>query len=224
VSSQWNWLDYFYSYSLEFSFRLDKTEVPDIQIHFCPLTADRELFKNFNFKPEIYEEYFDPYLSDGQKWTIAVLPTLLHPKSRGEITLASRDPFEHPIINPNYLQDKQDIHTLIEACKLVEKICQTEPLNTIVKSLAKEMNQNEDQFWESFVRKYTVTVYHPTGTCQMGKEEDPMTVVTPSTRVKGVKGLRVIDASIIPLIISGNTNVPTIAIAERAADLIKKNF
>jgi glucose dehydrogenase (acceptor) len=86
------------------------------------------------------------------------------------------------------------------------------------------MNQNEDQFWESFVRKYTVTVYHPTGTCQMGKEEDPMTVVTPSTRVKGVKGLRVIDASIIPLIISGNTNVPTIAIAERAADLIKKNF
>jgi choline dehydrogenase len=54
--------------------------------------------------------------------------------SRGEINLASRDPFEHPIINPNYLQDKQDLHTLIEACKLVEKICQTEPLNKIVKS------------------------------------------------------------------------------------------
>ncbi len=76
--------------------------------------------------------------------------------------------------------------------------------------------KDEDQFWEKFIRKYSITIYHPTGTCQMGK-----TVVTPLTPVKG---LRVIDGSIIPLIISGNTNIPTIAIAELAADLIKNNF
>ncbi len=203
--------------------------MPDIQIHFCPLTVDAELFRNFNFKPEVYEQYLKSHLCDGQQWTVVVLPTLLHPKSKGEITLASRDPLVHPIINPNYLEDQEDVSKLIQACKLVDKICQTEPLNHILKSIIKEMNgdetiENEDQFWESYIKKYSVTVYHPTGTCKMGKEEDQMTVVTPDTKVKGVKGLRVIDASIIPNSMSGNTNIPTIAIAERAADLIKNNY
>ncbi|CAF3877494.1 unnamed protein product [Rotaria sp. Silwood1] len=86
-----------------------------------------------------------------------------------------------------------------------------------------EQKQVSDQFWESYVRKYTITICHPIGTCKMGKEEDPMAVVTPDTRVKGVRGLRVVDASIMPSIVSGNTNIPTVAIAERAADLIKNN-
>ncbi|CAF0834998.1 unnamed protein product [Rotaria sordida] len=207
----------------------DKIQVPDIQTHFAPLTVDAELFKNLNYKPEVFEHYLKPYLMDGFQWTIVCLPTILHPKSKGEITLASRDPLAHPIINPNYLQDKEDIRKLVEACKLIEKICQTEPLNSTIKSMAKEMNgdeikENEDQFWESFIRKYSVTVYHPVGTCKMGKEEDPMAVVTSDTRVKGVRGLRVVDASIIPSHISGNTNIPAIAIAERAADLIKSNY
>jgi choline dehydrogenase len=73
--------------------------------------------------------------------------------------------------------------------QIAEKIFQTEPLNNVVKSLAKEMNgdetiENEDQFWESYIRKYMITVYHPVGTCKMGKEDDPMAVVTPDTRVK----------------------------------------
>jgi choline dehydrogenase len=179
-------------------------------------------------KPEIYELYFEPYLSGGQEWNVACLPTLLHPKSKGEITLASRDPLVHPIINPHYLEDNEDIRKLVKACKLAEKICQTEPLKNVLKSMVKEMNgnettENEDQFWEAYVRKYSITGYHPTSTCKMGKEEDPMTVVTPDTKVKGVKGLRVIDASIMPTIVSGNTNVPTIAIAERAAELVKCN-
>ncbi|CAF3223377.1 unnamed protein product [Rotaria sp. Silwood2] len=204
----------------------DKTQVPDIQMHFGPLTADVELFRNFNFKPEVYEHNLKPHLTDRLQWTVLCLPTLLHPKSKGEITLASRDPLTHPIINPNYLQDKDDVRKLIEACKLVEKISQTEPLNNVLKSMAKEMIgdetiENEDQFWESYVRKYTISVYHPTGTCKMGREENPMTVVTPDTQVKGVKGLYVVDASIMPSIVSGNTNIPTVAIAERAVDLIK---
>ncbi|CAF1402651.1 unnamed protein product [Adineta steineri] len=207
--------------------KTDKTQVPDTQIHLLPATADTKLIKNSNLKPEIYEQYLDPHLADGQLGTVFCLPTLLHPKSKGEITLASRDPFIHPIINPNYLENKQDVQVLVEGCKLVKKICHTEPLKDILQSLAKEMNgneiidDNEDKFWESYVRKYSVTIYHPVGTCKMGKEQDEMTVVTPDTKVKGVKGLRVIDASIMPSIVSGNTNIPTIAIAERAADLIK---
>ncbi|CAF1507569.1 unnamed protein product [Rotaria sordida] len=206
----------------------DKTQVPDIQVHFLPITVDAELFRNLNFKPEVYEQYLKPHLTDGSQWTVVYLPTLLHPESKGEITLASRDPLAHPIISPNYLEDKEDVRKMVEGCKLAEKICQTKPLNSALKSMAKEMNgdeatENEDEFWESYVRKYTTTIYHPTGTCKMGKEEDPMTVVTPDTRVKGVRGLRVVDASIMPNIISGNTNIPTVAIAERAADLIKNN-
>nr|ABQ08072.1 hypothetical protein [Adineta vaga] len=85
-------------------------------------------------------------------------------------------------------------------------------------------SDNEKKFWESYIRKYGTTIYHPVGTCKMGLENDPMTVVTEDTKVKGVHGLRVIDASIIPIIVSGNTNIPTISIAERAADIIKLNL
>ncbi|CAF1542118.1 unnamed protein product [Adineta ricciae] len=84
-------------------------------------------------------------------------------------------------------------------------------------------SENQYQFLESYIRRYSLTAHHPIGTCKMGKQEDPMAVVTPDTRVKGVKGLRVVDASIMPTLVSGNTNIPTIAIAERAADLIKSN-
>ena len=200
--------------------------MPNIQLLCCPLTIDAELLRNFNFKPEVYEEYLKPQFSDEYKWTVFGPPIFLHPKSKGEITLASADPLDHPLINPKYLEDKEDVRKLVQACKLSEKIFQTEPLKDILKPVAKNINpeaniENEDQFWESYVRKYTITVYHPTGTCQMGKQEDPLTVVTADTRVKGIKGLRVVDASIIPKIISGNTNIPTVAIAERAADLIK---
>ncbi|CAF1427305.1 unnamed protein product [Adineta steineri] len=173
-------------------------------------------------------EVFKPHLSDGNQWSIICLPTLLHPKSKGEITLTSRNPLEHPIINPHYLEEKDDVRKLIEACKLVDKIFQTEPFKDVIKPTAEEMNEdnridNEDHFWELYVRKYSVTSYHPIGTCRMGREENPMTVVTVDTRVKGVKGIRVVDASIIPESLSGNANIPTIAMAERAADLIKIN-
>lgn len=135
---------------------------------------------------------------------------------------------EHPIINPNYLSDDEDVRTLIEGCRLAQRICQSEPLSELLTPLAEEMLEpknfiSEDQFWESFVRHYSLTVYHPTGTCKMGSADDPMSVVTQDTKVKGVQGLRVVDASIIPKIVSGNTNIPVIAVAERAADLIKKD-
>lgn len=211
-----------------YDFNFNKRQVPDIQMAFCPITIDEDLMLNFNYKSEMYEQYFKSKTGDGKQHTVACVAILLHPKSKGEILLQSCDPFAHPIINPNYLQEQEDVQVLIEACKLWDKICQTKPLDSAIRSTAKEIDgngtyKNEDQFWESYNRKFGVTCYHPTGTCKMGKEDDPTTVVTPDTKVKGVKGLRVIDASIMPTIVSGNTNIPTIAIAERAADLIKNN-
>ena len=182
--------------------------------------------KNFNFTPDFYENYLKSIVENEKQWTIAILPTLLHPKSKGEITLASRDPLAHPLIDPHYLEAQEDVRILVEGCKLSAKICQTEPLKNIVRPIfdpekRDENVESEDQFWEKFVRNYSLTVYHPTGTCKMGEEDDPMSVVTPSTRVKGVQGLRVVDASIIPKLVSGNTNIPAVVVAERAADLIK---
>ena len=182
--------------------------------------------KNFNFQSNFHEEFLAPAFAKGEGWGLGIFPTLLHPKSKGEITLASRDPFVHPLIDPRYLAEKEDVRILTEACKLATKICQTEPLKSIAQPIfdpeKRDKNaETEDQFWERFLRNYSVTVYHPTGTCKMGVADDRMSVVTPDTRVKGVQGLRVIDASIIPKLVSGNTNIPTVAIAERAADLIK---
>ena len=115
---------------------------------------------------------------------------------------------------------------MIEACEWVTKISQTEPLKNIVQPVFDPEKRDkdaeaEDQYWERFVRNYSGTVYHPTRTCKMGPADDPMSVVTPDTRVKRVQGLRFIDVSIIPILVSGNTNILTVAIAERAADLIK---
>ncbi|CAF1370533.1 unnamed protein product [Adineta ricciae] len=206
----------------------DKTQYPDIQLLFCSVTADANLCRLWNFKPEVYEKYLKPKFCEDQQCTVIALPVLLHPKSRGEITLASDDPFVHPIIDPNYLEDKEDVRKLIEACKITDQICKTKPLNSVLELMMDDRNENttsenQDQFLESYIRKYSLTAYHPIGTCKMGKQEDPMAVVTPDTRVKGVKSLRVVDASIMPTLVSGNANIPTIAVAERAADLIKSN-
>lgn len=201
----------------------NRSQVPNIQLQFCPITVDAEICKNFNFKPEVYEQYFKPHLSDNKQWTVGVLATLLYPKSSGEITLASRNPFDHPIIDPKYLEDPDDLRVLIAACKKADQICQSEPLKKVIQSFSETFvksstKENEDQFWEEYIRNYSLTDYHPLGTCKMGQIDDPMSVVTPDTKAKGVKGLRVVDASIIPDCPSGNTNIPIIAVSERAAD------
>lgn len=203
-----------------FQVNQNESEVPDVQIQFCPLSLTRELFHEVNYGDEVYEQYAKEH-RDEYQWSVMPCLVLLHPESKGEITLASSNPLEHPLINPNYLQEKEDVRKLVQGCQMIDKIFQTEPLKSVTKSFTRPIDETDDQFWESFVRKYTVTVYHPTGTCRMGKEDDVMSVVTSDTRVKGVQNLRVVDASIIPKTLSGNTNIPVIAIAERAADLIR---
>jgi choline dehydrogenase-like flavoprotein len=145
---------------------------------------------------------------------------LLRPKSRGSVTLASADPFAAPLIDPNFLADPDDMARLVRGFKAMRHILSQPALAAFgARELATSANATTDAEIEAFIRGHADTIYHPVGTCRMGS--GPLDVVDAELRVRGVAGLRVVDASIMPSIVSGNTNAPTIMIAEKAADMIK---
>ncbi|RQP23686.1 GMC family oxidoreductase [Piscinibacter terrae] len=145
---------------------------------------------------------------------------LLRPQARGSVKLASKDPLAAPLIDPNFLGDRDDADRLIRGFKLMRQIL-TQP--ALAKYGAKEApgsaRAQTDMEIEQFIRDRADTIYHPVGSCRMGSGE--MDVVDARLRVHGLHGLRVVDASIMPQVISGNTNAPVIMIAEKAADMIK---
>lgn len=144
----------------------------------------------------------------------------LRPHSRGEVYLDSSDPMKAPGIDPQFLSDPRDLETTIKGAKLTREILQAPALAPYRhKELFGVTDGMSDKDWESHIRARADTIYHPVGTCKMGIDE--MAVVAPDLKVHGMEGLRVVDASIMPTLIGGNTNAPTIMIAERAADLIR---
>jgi choline dehydrogenase-like flavoprotein len=147
---------------------------------------------------------------------------LLQPKSRGALTLASADPLAAPRIDPNFLGDADDVQRLVRGFKLMRGILQQPALAALGgRELASSASAQTDDQIERFIRDYADTIYHPVGTCRMGSDEQA--VVDARLRVRGVQGLRVVDASIMPRIVSGNTNAPVIMIAEKAADMIRED-
>ena len=145
---------------------------------------------------------------------------LLRPKSRGSLTLASADPFAAPAIDPNFLAERDDIERLVRGFRLMRGILNQPALAAFRgRELAASAGARSDAQIEAFIRDHADTIYHPVGSCRMGR--GAMDVVDAALRVHGLQGLRVIDASIMPSIVGGNTNAPVIAIAEKAADLIK---
>ncbi|MEP6874456.1 MAG: GMC family oxidoreductase N-terminal domain-containing protein, partial [Burkholderiales bacterium] len=145
---------------------------------------------------------------------------LLRPKSRGSLKLASGDPFAAPLIDPNFLAERDDMMRLIRGFKLMRHLLGQPALaGHRGRELPASANAQTDQQIEQFIRGHADTIYHPVGSCRMGPGATD--VVDAQLRVHGVQGLRVVDASIMPSIIGGNTNAPVIAIAEKAADLIK---
>ena len=155
-----------------------------------------------------------------------MVPTLLRPKSVGTIRLANNDPFTHPIIDPKYLSAKEDVDTLVEGHKILQSLMDTKAFKkhgidlTVHPECKEKHGLFTDGYYRCLVYMNTFTVYHPAGTCKMGPTSDKMAVVDPTLKVYGVTGLRVMDASIMPKIVSGNTNAPCIMIGERGADFV----
>ena len=182
--------------------------IPDIQLlcSAAPLTA---------------APYFRPFVPAYDD-TFACRAVLLRPESRGEVTLASRDPKTPVKIRQNFLRTQKDWATLRAGIKLARDIGRQKPLEPFV---AAEIGpgaecKSDDQI-DAYIRATAITVHHPLGTCKMGGANDPKAVVDPECKVIGVDGLRVVDASVMPDLVGGNINAPVIMIAEKAADLIR---
>ncbi|ADB63697.1 glucose-methanol-choline oxidoreductase (plasmid) [Haloterrigena turkmenica DSM 5511] len=175
---------------------------PDLQYHFGPSYFMRHGFDN---------------PAEGQGFSIGV--TQLRPESRGRISLASGDPSATPTIDPQYLAESTDLEILAKGLRTAREIARADALD---KYREREIWPGEDvqtdEELKAHVRKTAETIYHPVGTCKMGN--DSQSVVDDRLRVHGVEGLRVVDASIMPTIVGGNTNAPTIMIAEQAADFM----
>jgi choline dehydrogenase len=181
---------------------LPPTTLPDLQFHFAPAP-----FYNHGFAR-----------IEGHGFALGITP--LQPKSRGWLSLRSKDPTAPPCIQPNYLTQETDWPALIEGFKLARQIIAAKAFNPYRgEEVIPSLNVQSDREIRDFMRATVETLYHPVGTCKMGNDE--MAVVSPQLQVYGIEGLRVVDASIMPTIPHGNTNAPTIMIAEKAADMIQ---
>ena len=165
-------------------------------------------------------------LADPARRAMTALVTLVDVASRGRVMLASRDPRHRPLIDPGYLSDPSDLDALAAGVRTVRDYATAAPLSKIIGAeLTPGDGVHTDHELRHFIRNTLVTTYHPAGTCAMGGDVGKSasgfdSVVDPQLRVRGVRGLRIVDASVMPTLPRGNTNAPVIAIAERAADLI----
>jgi len=175
--------------------------------------------------PDVQFHFLSSFLYQGHTHGYVIAPCLLRPYSRGTVTLASANPQDKPVIDINYLGDQRDIDTLIEAVKVAIRIGHSEAFKLLNDGLLQldSGDINDETALESLVRQYVNTAYHPAGTCKMGTADDPLAVVDNQLQVHGIDGLRVVDASIMPTIIGGNTNAPTFMIAEKASKMILSN-
>lgn len=180
----------------------EEVERPDIQLHFMRALVD-DHGRNLHW---------------GHGYACHVC--VLRPESRGTVKLNSRDPNEDPLIDVAILEDERDMQTLKRGSRIAQKIMRSSILDEVRGDAMYDADADDDAVFEADIRARADTIYHPVGTCKMGV--DDMAVVDPELKVRGIDGLRVVDASIMPSVISGNTNAPTIMIAEKAADMIKQ--
>jgi choline dehydrogenase len=182
---------------------------PDIQWHVLPVP------------------FIDGGLADPVTRALSILVTLVAVGSRGKIRLRSSDPRHKPLIDPSYLSDIDDLDPLVRGVRMAREIAAAKPLsNKLQDELAPGPAVRSDTELRDWIRSDLSTLYHPVGTCAMGGDSRVAasklaSVVDTALRVRGVERLRVVDASVMPTVPRGNTNAPTIAIAERAADLIQ---
>jgi choline dehydrogenase len=152
---------------------------------------------------------------------VTLNPCLLRPKARGSVRLASADPFAAPQVDPQFFGHPDDLRLTIAGLRYARDVLATSPVREMVeRELFPGPAIASDEDLATHCRRTVKTNYHPVGTCRMGREADPLAVVTPDLAVRGIEGLRIVDASIMPTIPSGNTNAPVLAIADKAVDII----
>jgi len=179
---------------------------PDLQLLFTPASYDRAVFGQLERE-------------DGM--TVAICP--VRPDSRGTIMSGSADPFARPIITPNYLSAPGDGQVLLAGMRFTRRIFAQTPMarHSVEETLPGSAVQSDEALLDH-CRQYGTTIFHPVGTCRMG-EDDSVAVVDSRLRVHGMSGLRVIDASVMPTLTTGNTNAPTIMIGEKGAAMIRED-
>ena len=182
-------------------------------------------FSHFNLRDEVAHEFINQ-LPDRPGFSVVIC--LIDPKSVGTLKLKSSDPFVYPVIDPRYIEEKRDVDAYARGIKLWERFITSPTLQSLGANLdhmdLKFCSQHKfctDDHWQSVARHVANTIYHPVGTCKMGRKDDPSAVVDPELRWKGITNLRVADASSMNIITPGNTNAPVIMIAEKAADMIR---
>ena len=180
---------------------LPGSQTPDIQFHFATLSAELAGAK--------------PHPWSGCTFSVCQL----RPESRGSVEIRSADPMQPPSMRPNYLATEKDRICAVESIKYARRLAATDALRPYIESEYKPgaAVQSDSEILE-FARENGATIFHPTGTCKMGS--DGMAVTDASLRVHGIAGLRVVDCSIMPTLVSGNTHAPAVMIAEKASDMI----
>ncbi|MEM8937158.1 MAG: FAD-dependent oxidoreductase [Pseudomonadota bacterium] len=173
---------------------------PDIQFHYIPGLVDNHGNRTHKFAG------------------VTLHVCVLRPKSRGRVSIASKNANDAPVIDPNFLSHPDDLSRLMKGARVAERLCAAPALAEVCGEPLYAPLNADDATLEADIRARADTIYHPVGTCRMGSDETA--VLDPALRVRGVAGLRVVDASVMPTLISGNTNAPAMMIAEKAADLI----
>ncbi|CAH0548924.1 unnamed protein product [Brassicogethes aeneus] len=205
---------------------------PDIQYFMAPYSdgSDGGLFgrRAVNLADDVYSAVYEPNI---YKETFSILTLVMRPYSRGRLMLKNNKIDSKILIYPNYYGDPRDLKIMVEGAKMANKLAYTKAMkkynvriNPYKLPGCEEHETFSDDYWACQAQHYTMTIYHPTGTAKMGPDSDPMAVVDPRLKVRGVKNLRVVDCSVLPYITTGNTNAPTIMVAEKAADMIKEDW
>lgn len=179
------------------------TDHPDIQLAFLPSIVDNHTRTQ--------------HLGHG----FTLHTTLMRPKSRGSVTLQSADPYQAPRIDPGFFSHPDDMAVAIRGARMGVEVLEAPAMDAYRGKRLHAFDVNDDRSMEAFLRATCDTEYHPVGTCRMGPDSDAMAVVDAQLRVKGLQRLRVVDASIMPNLVTGNTNAPCMVIGEKAADLIR---
>ncbi|XP_034247857.1 glucose dehydrogenase [FAD, quinone]-like isoform X1 [Thrips palmi] len=202
---------------------------PDLELLFVSgsLTSDVTLKDGFGLDRKLYQQVFGR-VEQLDSWM--PLPMLLRPKSKGRVMLRDRNPLRKPLIFHNYFDHPEDLDTLVDGVLESIKMSNTRAFQRFGSRLhdtpipaCRHHGFGSRDYWRCHIRHFPFTIYHQSGTCRMGRRGDPLAVLDPRLRVQGVGRLRVVDASVMPMIPAAHTNAPTYMIAEKAADMIKED-